>query len=81
MDVLQFMKLAKQFASLGDATGDQMLAVADGHDPADQNINALFAGLPLLRRLEWEGLTGVSDLIETILEQHRVSQLPVQPCS
>jgi hypothetical protein len=67
MDLRTFLKLAKQFANLGDTVGSQLIEAADG-DVEGQNPNALKLCHGLLKQLDGYGVDGAVELQNEIYE-------------
>lgn len=67
IDIRAFLKLAKEFADLGDAIGAQLIDAAYGN-AEDQNPNALKLCHRLLKQLDGWGVDGAVELQNEIYE-------------
>lgn len=67
LDLLTFLRLAKEFRDLGDAVGDQLIDAANGNIE-DQNPNALRMCHGLLKVLDGYGVDGAVELQREIYD-------------
>lgn len=74
MDLSAFLRLAKEFSDLGDAVGDQLIAVANGAPIEDQNPNALRMCHRLLKQLDGYEVDGAVELQNEIFAAAKSAQ-------